>query len=65
LIEWNPRNANQDGVDAYGSPHDNVYTSPLLHSKLAELPRTYLNACGMDTLRDDAVLFKEAIEKAG
>jgi versiconal hemiacetal acetate esterase len=51
--------------DTYAAPPDDIYTSPLLHPKLAKLPRTYLNACEMDTLRDDAVLFKEAIEKAG
>ncbi|KAL4908674.1 hypothetical protein BDW74DRAFT_175356 [Aspergillus multicolor] len=50
---------------AYGAPHDDIYTSCLLHPKLNHLKKVYIAECGADTLRDDAVLMREALEKAG
>ena len=41
------------------------YCSPLLHSKLAELPKTYIAICGKDTLRDDARLLAAALKEGG
>lgn len=50
--------------DAYGSPKDN-YANCLLHPKLKELPKVYISCSGHDTLRDDARLMREALEKSG
>lgn len=41
------------------------YVSPLLHKNLKSLPKTYISVCGHDTLRDDGILFKEALDEAG
>jgi len=51
--------------DAYGAAPNDKYVSPLLHPKLKELPKTYISCCGFDTLRDDARLMKEILEKDG
>jgi len=50
--------------DAYGNPKDQ-YANPLLHEKLNELPKVYISCAGYDTLRDDARLMREALEKNG
>jgi len=51
--------------DAYGAPPDDKYTSPLLHSRLKDLPKVYLVCDGMDTLRDDVKLVKTIRDAAG
>jgi acetyl esterase/lipase len=52
-------------VDAYGALPNDPYTSPLLNKRIKDLPKTYILAAGMDTLRDDAQLFKRALDDAG
>ncbi|KAL5046734.1 hypothetical protein BDW71DRAFT_207219 [Aspergillus fruticulosus] len=51
--------------ETYGAPPEDIYTSCLLHPKLGQLRRVYIAECGADTLRDDARLMKEVLEKAG
>lgn len=51
--------------EAYGAPPDDKYTSCLLHPNLKQLKKVYIAECGLDTLRDDAVLMKEALERDG
>lgn len=60
----NSKSAMRAFWDAYGSPKDN-YANCLLHPKLNELPKVYISCSGHDTLRDDARLMKEALEKNG
>jgi versiconal hemiacetal acetate esterase len=52
-------------IEIYGAPIGDKYASPLLHPKIAELPKTYVSYCGHDTLADDARLMIEAMQKAG
>lgn len=49
--------------DLYGAPQNDPFTYPLLHDKLAFIPKAYINACGADTLRDDARLLKTVFEE--
>lgn len=51
--------------DAYAGRPDHVYVSPLLHPKIGELPKVFMTANEIDTLRDDARLFKAKLEKQG
>jgi versiconal hemiacetal acetate esterase len=52
-------------IDAYaGAPKDS-YVSPLLHTKIKELPRVYMVVCGHDTLRDDGRLMREVLNENG
>lgn len=57
--------AMQTFFDAYGPSPDDKYTSCLLHPNLKQLKKVYIAECGLDTLRDDAVLMKEALERDG
>lgn len=57
--------AMQTFFDAYGPQPDDKYTSCLLHPNLKQLKKVYIAECGLDTLRDDAVLMKEALERGG
>lgn len=50
--------------DAYGNPNDK-YANPLLHDNLKALFKVYITCAGHDTLRDDARLMKEVLEKNG
>jgi versiconal hemiacetal acetate esterase len=52
-------------IDAYDAPPTDIYTSPLLHKRIKDLPKIYILAAGMDTLRDDARLFRKALDEAG
>ncbi|KAL4919157.1 Alpha/Beta hydrolase protein [Aspergillus aurantiobrunneus] len=61
----NTRSAMHTFFEAYAAPVDDKYTSCLLHPKLNCLKKVYIAECGADTLRDDARLMKEALEKAG
>ncbi|KAL4808016.1 Alpha/Beta hydrolase protein [Aspergillus unguis] len=61
----NTASAMRTFLDAYGAPPDDIYTSVLLHPKLNQLKKVYLAECGADTLRDDARLLKEELDKAG
>ena len=59
----NSRDVMMEFLKVYGaSPYD-PYTSTLLHPNLAFLKKVYIAECGMDTLRDDARLMKEALER--
>lgn len=60
----NSKSAMRAFWDAYGTPQDH-YANCLLHPKLNELPKVYISCAGQDTLRDDARLMKEALEKNG
>lgn len=51
-------------VDGYAAPPTDPYTSPLLHKRIKDLPKTYILAASKDTLRDDARLFKRALDDA-
>jgi versiconal hemiacetal acetate esterase len=48
---------------AYGVPPSDPYGSSLLHSRLGLLNKVYIAECCLDTLRDDARLMKEVLEK--
>lgn len=61
----NTQSAMDTFLDTYGAPPDDKYTSCLLHPKLSGLRKVYMTESGADTLRDDARLMKEALEKAG
>ena len=52
-------------AEMHGAPLDDPYIWCLLHPKLKGLPRVYMNSCGADTLRDDARLMKELLDKNG
>lgn len=39
------------------------WINPLLSPHLGQFPRTYLVACGVDPLRDDAILMAEELER--
>ncbi|EUC35404.1 hypothetical protein COCCADRAFT_3427 [Bipolaris zeicola 26-R-13] len=51
--------------DAFGPPPTDPYGSPLLHSRIKDLKKVYLAVAGHDTLRDDGLLMKEKLDKAG
>ncbi|KAF1990417.1 alpha/beta-hydrolase [Aulographum hederae CBS 113979] len=51
--------------DAYGAPPKEKYVSVLLHDQIGQLPKTYITCAGRDTLRDDARLLKEVLDKNG
>ncbi|KAH7121047.1 Alpha/Beta hydrolase protein [Dendryphion nanum] len=50
--------------EAFGVPPTDVYGSPLLHDKIANLKKVYLTVAGHDTLRDDGLLFKKKLDEA-
>ena len=52
-------------TEIYDAPHHDPYISCLLHQNLKVLPRVYMNGCGADTLRDDARLMKELLDRNG
>jgi len=39
--------------------------SPLLFPDLEGLPATYIQVCGMDPLRDEAILYERLLKEAG
>ncbi|KAF2013908.1 hypothetical protein BU24DRAFT_483733 [Aaosphaeria arxii CBS 175.79] len=49
--------------EAFGAPPNDPYASPLLHTKIGELKKVYLTIDGHDTLRDDALLFREKLDE--
>ncbi|KAL5350350.1 hypothetical protein ACLOAV_003917 [Pseudogymnoascus australis] len=61
----NTNSAMRAFFEAYDAPLSDHYTSPLLHKRIKDLPRTYIATAGMDTLRDDGRLFKKALDNAG
>lgn len=64
-VTVNTQSAMKTFFDTYGAPVDDKYTSCLLHPKLNNLRKAYIAECGVDTLRDDGRLMREALEKAG
>jgi len=61
----NSASAMREFLKVYGTPPEEPYTSPILHQRLKDMPRTYIVGAGLDTLRDDARLFKAALDDAG
>jgi acetyl esterase/lipase len=53
----------KSSVGAFGADPTDKYASPLLHDRIKDLPKVYLNCAGQDTLRDDARLMKELLDK--
>ena len=49
-------------IDA--NPQDTDYT-PALATNLKDFPKTYSVACGLDPLRDDAIIMDSQLKKAG
>lgn len=47
----------------YGAPENDPFTYPLLHQMLGFIPKAYINACGADTLLDDARLLRAALDE--
>lgn len=52
-----------DEQEMYGAPQNDPFTYPLSHQMLGFIPKAYINACGADTLRDDARLLKAVFEE--
>ncbi|KAF2492441.1 hypothetical protein BU16DRAFT_564896 [Lophium mytilinum] len=48
---------------AFGAPPTDKYASPLLHDKIKDLNKVYLTVAGHDTLRDDGLLFQQALDE--
>jgi acetyl esterase/lipase len=46
------------------NPHNRDYT-PTLSKNLKGFPNTYSVACGLDALRDDAIIMDNELKKAG
>lgn len=61
----NSKTAMRTFLDTYGAAPEDVYFSPLLHPRLGELKKVYITESGADTLRDDARLMKQALERVG
>ena len=49
--------------ELYGAPTNDPFTFPLAHPMLGFIPSVYMNACGADTLRDDARCLKAKLEE--
>ena len=47
----------------HAAPLNNPYIWSVLHPNLKAIPRVYMNACGADTLRDDARIMKEILDR--
>jgi len=56
--------ANTRISDAYNGDSKDPYISVLLHKRIKDLPKVYICWAGHDTLRDDAKLFKAALDDA-
>lgn len=61
----NTKSAMMSFWELYGPSPVDPYASCLLHSQLRKLKKVYIAECGTDTLRDDARLMKEELDKAG
>ncbi|KAI9661317.1 MAG: hypothetical protein M1821_009644 [Bathelium mastoideum] len=44
---------------------DDPYVFPCLHDKLENLPPIYMSTCGVDPVRDDAVILKHVLDQHG
>lgn len=51
-----------EAIDA--NPYDTDYV-PALASNLKDFPKTYSVACGLDPMRDDAIIMDSELKKAG
>ncbi|KAH9886486.1 Alpha/Beta hydrolase protein [Cubamyces lactineus] len=49
----------------YNAPPSDPRFSPLLISSHKDLPRAYIQAAGLDVLRDDSVVYAEVLREAG
>lgn len=66
LVSENPEKA--DGVSEISGLNlhkENPWINPLLSPHLGQFPPTYLVACGVDPLRDDAVLVADELQRLG
>lgn len=61
----NTKSAMMTFWELYGPPPFDIHASCLLHPQLRKLKKVYIAECGTDTLRDDARLMKEELDKAG
>lgn len=60
----NTKSAMMTFWELYSPSPENPYASCLLHPQLGQLKKVYVGECGTDTLRDDARLMKEILDKA-
>jgi acetyl esterase/lipase len=57
---------NSDFKECYKpDPKSSLFAAILDPAGFKGLPRTYVVACGMDPLRDDAIIYEEALREAG
>ena len=49
----------------YAAPLADPRFAPLLYPSHAGLPPAYIHAMGMDSLRDDAIIYERALKEAG
>ena len=66
IFKWSRRIAKSEAcVGAINAnPHDTDY-APALSKNLKDFPKTYSVACGLDPLRDDAIIMDSELKKAG
>ena len=48
----------------YGAPPSDPHFSPLLYATHAGLAPAYIHAMGLDSLRDDAIIYERALREA-
>ena len=52
-------------LEMYAAPPADPRFSPLLYPSHAGLAPAYIHAMGMDSLRDDAIIYERALREAG
>lgn len=51
--------------EKYGGPPDDPEVSPFLCTTLADLPPAYIQVCGLDPLRDEALVYAKKLDEHG